>query len=61
MLRRFRHGSFVFKDLSWKFEQQTLVPQGCEQMFPQRTDGQLAGTEWQDIGDARYVATQVKL
>lgn len=51
----------VFKDLSWKFEQQTLIPQGCENMFPQRTDGQLAGTEWQDIGDPRYVPTQVKL
>lgn len=51
----------VFKDRSWRFEQQTLVPQGCEQMFPQRTDTLLAGTEWQDIGDPRYVPTQLKL
>lgn len=51
----------IFKDRSWRFEQQALVPQGCERMFPQRTDGLLAGTEWQDIGDPRYVPTQLKL
>jgi hypothetical protein len=51
----------MFKDLSWKFEQQTLVPKGCEQMFPEHTDGLLAGTEWQDIGDTRYTPTQLKL